>query len=947
MKYKHVASADFETYYDDVYSLRKMTTTQYIRDERFEAQTLALQLGSWRKPKVAVGFDAIADLLDSVNWDETAFLGHHCLPGDVEVLTEGGWQRLDSAPEHTFIMQWDSATNALSWGAAKKISTHASTLLQWDTSFHRCAYTPQHRMYYSTPDVPEWRADTANVVASKSPNNIYVPIAGVFEPATAIPITAQQARLVEAIRADGSWHLYKGESKTARWKLGKERKIGRLTAMLNLMGVSYTDHVDNDNFVVITAKGDDIEYAFSLLGAEKSYGPWVLDLPLEAREAILDEAKYWDGHDTGIDSSYQWSTASRATASAFELMAHISGWSVSGTWRDNNRGLAAHKIDAMLFTATVRKRARAKLVERAKEIEHNGPVYCYSVPTGAFMIRSNGRILITGNCNFDGLIATHHFGINPCFWLDTMGMSRLVYGADVLHSLDALSKRLGRKGKEKAQALKDVKGTRLADMSKPLLKNLCMYNADDCSDTLGNFKDMVAHVPEHELRVIDLTCRMYCNPLFEIDGDLLERVIVTERDRKDKVLAECGATPDVLRSSPKFADFLRSIDVTPPTKISVKTGKETYAFSKSDVDFLELREHEDERVRFAVEARLCSKSTLLETRAMTYAKFAGHALPIYLAYCAARTHRWGGGDASNWQNLPRKDPGAQLRESICIPDGWSMITSDASQIEARVVAWEAGQQDVVDIFAAGGDVYAHSASGIYGFEVNKVDHEDERFVGKVFVLGGGFGAGAPKMRHMLKIGQFGPPLDLPLHEVQGIVAAWRQNNSNIVEWWKQNNEAARDAFLGGRTVSCGLVTYEGAYGDGFTHFPNGTYIRYPQVYWDADNRQMLYRARHTDVKLYGGILVENRTQKLARDVLVEQLIYIADAYPESHFGLTVHDELVYGIPTHMELEFAQFVNAVMSTPPDWAPDLPLAADTLIRDTRRYGKSDTGCRKVKA
>ena len=127
--------------------------------------------------------------------------------------------------------------------------------------------------------------------------------------------------------------------------------------------------------------------------------------------------------------------------------------------------------------------------------------------------------------------------------------------------------------------------------------------------------------------------------------------------------------------------------------------------------------------------------------------YVGQPLPIYLAYWAAHTGRWGGGDKVNWQNLPRRGEGAELRRAIQAPPGHLLVFSDASQIEARLNAWDAGQWDKVDDFAAGADIYRRSASKGYNKPEDQIT-DDERFVFKTLELGCGYGAGPYKVNYM-------------------------------------------------------------------------------------------------------------------------------------------------------------------------------------------------------
>ena len=246
---------------------------------------------------------------------------------------------------------------------------------------------------------------------------------------------------------------------------------------------------------------------------------------------------------------------------------------------------------------------------------------------------------------FDGLISTHYFDTYPVFWLDNMSLSRAIYGVDVAHSHKALCARLGITAKKHDGALKDIKGVRLADMTREQIDALKVYNADDAEEALAVFRKIWQYLPFEELRIIDTTIRMYCEPLIELDGPMLKELHRGEGVRRASLVKEAGTTAAVLGSAPKFADLLRSLGVEPPMKTSPKTGKPTFAFAKTDLEFKALLGHPNEAVRAAVEARLGTKSSIVESRSSRLIKRLGRPTPVYLSYAAARTLRWGGGDS--------------------------------------------------------------------------------------------------------------------------------------------------------------------------------------------------------------------------------------------------------------------------------------------------------------
>lgn len=533
--------------------------------------------------------------------------------------------------------------------------------------------------------------------------------------------------------------------------------------------------------------------------------------------------------------------------------------------------------------------------------------------------------------HFDGLIAAHHFGILPCFWLDTMSMARLLHGVDVSASLDAVSQRYGFKGKEKADALKNVKGVRLANMSSELLRLLMEYNGDDTFMTMGIFEKMAPYVPEDEMRIIDLTLRMYCEPLLELDEERLRGLHAREVGRRAEAVAAAGVDVATLGSAQRFADHLRSLGVEPPMKISGRTGQPTYAFAKNDLAFKELESHPDPQVVAAVKARLSTKSALVENRSQRLLNRVGLPTPMYYAYAAAKTLRWGGGDSINWQNLPRRGDGAEMRKSLMAPKGHKLIIADAAQIEARMVAWRAEHHVKLDAFARDMDTYAVSASGVYGFEVNKDDHPDERFAGKVLDLSCQYGAGAAKVSTVFRLGIMGPAIDMSLTEARDLVNRWRTSNRPITDHWKNIERAAERAWLSGTPTEFGPLGFELFKGDGYIHLPNGTYMKYPQVGWDPNSSRMYYNSRNGATGMWGGYLTENEAQALSCVLLKQQMLRMVDQIDQMRIVATTHDEVVLVVREDDADEVASAVKRIMSTPEEWAKGIPLNADVKVSD----------------
>lgn len=311
------------------------------------------------------------------------------------------------------------------------------------------------------------------------------------------------------------------------------------------------------------------------------------------------------------------------------------------------------------------------------------------------------------------------------------------------------------------------------------------------------------------------------------------------------------------------------------------------------------------------------------------------------------------------QNLPR---GGELRRSILAPEGHVIVVSDSAQIEARTLAWLAGDNELLQLFAAGADVYKHMAAQIYGIPIDQVTKE-QRFIGKIATLGLGYGMGHAKFRHTLAAGAMGPAVFVSEFEAQRIVGMYRQSRYKIkVLWYAMNSLLGSLARKTPGYAVPPLVTDD----EYRVWLPNGLFLRYPFLdarlddygeftdfkYYDLKEgarRKMLGLVRSTEQdeketkigkRIYGGLFTENVVQALARIIVADQMLEISNRLKEtgSLYGANPdvgyvrqvvtmsHDEVVVVVP-EAEAEATQdMMLSVMRTPPAWAPCLPLNAE---------------------
>ena len=540
-----------------------------------------------------------------------------------------------------------------------------------------------------------------------------------------------------------------------------------------------------------------------------------------------------------------------------------------------------------------------------------------------------GSAVLAHNTLFDGAILSWLLDIHPKLWLDTLCMGRALHGTEVGGSLKYLADmyEIGEKGNEILNAL----GKHRNDFNEEELERYGDYCIQDVELTYQLFDIFLKVFPKKELKVIDMTLRMFIDPVLELDVDKLEDHLVTLQGQKEKLLEECGIEKTELMSNPKFAKALESLGVVPPMKTSLRTGKEAFAFAKNDEEFKALQEHDDARVQALVAARIGLKSTLEETRTERFIGIGIRGvMPVPIRYYAAHTGRWGGSDKINLQNLPSRGPNAKvLKSCICATEGHTLIEADSAQIEARVLAWLSGQVDLVRAFEKGEDVYKKMAATIYNKSVDEIDSA-QRFIGKTTILGAGYGMGAVKFQGQLK----GFGVDVGEEECKRIIQVYRSANGAISQLWRDAQNALMGMYqnerygVGKEGVLRILPEVQGI------RLPSGLIMRYGDLKAEEGEMglQFSYKTRRGRVNIYGGKVIENVCQGIARCVMSDQMLLISKRYP---IHLTVHDSVVCCVPDSEVNEAAAYVDSCMRHTPAWAQGLPVRGD--VETGKNYGE----------
>ena len=321
---------------------------------------------------------------------------------------------------------------------------------------------------------------------------------------------------------------------------------------------------------------------------------------------------------------------------------------------------------------------------------------------------------------------------------------------------------------------------------------------------------------------------------------------------------------------------------------------------------------------------------------------------------AARTFRWAGrlvqaqnlpqnhlpdlslardivrsGDEEQLELLFGSVPGtlSQLIRTAFIPkDGCRFIVADFSAIEARVLAWLAGEEWVLEEFRGKGKIYEATASRMFHIPQETIvrghPNYEYRQKGKQATLSCGYGGGVGALKAM--------GAKMPEEEMQPLVDAWRAANPHIVRFWNALGNAASEVIERQNSVRVGKVTVYRKEGHLLIRLPGGRDLCYLSPRFVTNrfgSRGIGYLAPTANGQLalqetFGGKLAENCTQSIARDLLAHAMLNLeAAGYP---IVFHVHDEAVMEVPGGQGS--VEEACRIMAIPPDWARDLPLRAE---------------------
>lgn len=609
---------------------------------------------------------------------------------------------------------------------------------------------------------------------------------------------------------------------------------------------------------------------------------------------------------------------------------------------------------------------------------------------------------------FDSLILSEFFDFHPRQIWDTIAMMRWTGLSRVCReSHAALTEFLGNGHKAAGTVVSDHKQWP-DDFTPEERMFFIQYCKDDAGQCYQNALDMLPYMTPDALRFMSITARMATEPSFVLDEDLLLEYLSDLDAAADKARQELmtmfsfQTNADMLaalRSADKFAGMLRSLGVEPPLKESAaktKTKREklqlaadagrpgaaeelenmqpvmTYAFSKTDVDFVLMQDHPDPRVALLVRTRLQLNSSIDRSRAETLLKFARmhKPLPIMLGAWLAHTGRYSAGasadagtktDKLQFQNLSKRDPSKRkLRQAIKVPKGKVVVACDSSQIEARGLAFVANEVGLLTQFREGRDPYSELAETIFGVPWQDIKAGAKsgdkkmkmyRNTGKTGILSCGYGVGHYKYSNTLLRQGIHLHEDLDRHHELARYAhgIYRSAHPNIVAFWK-TAENVLEAMLRGESG-----TFGGPNNDIYTfgimpvgprtdlcvpsvRFPSGYILRYPGLRAERNERgkwQFLYDtykgASKIPTHIYGGAFTNNLVQGLS---FVDVIMYQGCRMDEAGIKLAcnIHDAWASVVPEEQGEYVKQQMLHYMSMVPPALNGLPVACEAEIGTT---------------
>ena len=459
----------------------------------------------------------------------------------------------------------------------------------------------------------------------------------------------------------------------------------------------------------------------------------------------------------------------------------------------------------------------------------------------------------------------------------------------------------------------NMSGKKWDDMLEGFQEEVDEYALKDSELCLQLWEELSPKWPEHE-RAISRTNRTIVQRGIPIDYDLLTKnknVIANKLFETEKNIPWFGEAPTLSRKS--FNEECRKAGIDPPASLALSSeeANEWIDEYKDKHPFIEAVR--DYRRINALKKKLDS----FEYATLDDSRYYGGCF-----YFGAHTGRYSGsGGNLNMQNLPRAEHfGINLRHMISAPVNKKLIIADLSQIEVRTLCYLAGDFDIMEDIKEADDIYEVFARelGFWSGEgsFKQADEGKLRHKVKQIVLGCGYGVSGKK---------FAMISGFPIEQAIDYVRIYREKMNKVVKLW---NEYQRS-----------LVVANHLQNDFTIELPSKRVLNYGSIKKSAGEFRTNYVSHHykgnkqVPIRLWGGLLAENASQALSRDIFSDMMLRLEEEGIKTIFH--VHDEFIIEVDENKADATLEKVLQVMSTPPKWIPEIPLEAEGKIVD--RYEK----------
>ena len=531
----------------------------------------------------------------------------------------------------------------------------------------------------------------------------------------------------------------------------------------------------------------------------------------------------------------------------------------------------------------------------------------------------NGNIVLSHNASFDETLylygATQSWWpeISPAAWHCTADMAAYVRLPRALKGAAGAAF-----GLTVDKSTRDnMSGKRWEKMTEEFRKEVSDYALQDAQLCLDLWASYQQDWPEHEKAISVLNRRITQRGL-PIDTDLLKtqlEIINGKLFEAEEAIPWMGNAP--LLSRRAFDDQCRTVGIEPPGSLAA-TDEEAQKW----IDYHGKKHAWIDAVRSwrRINA-LKKKIESFDFATMPDGRYYGG-----IMYFGAHTGRFsGGGGNLNLQNLPREEMfGVNLRNLISTKPDKRLLVADLSQIEVRTLCWLAEDKKMLGEIEESDDIY--EAFAVRFGQWDKAEgplKQDPKLRHKIkaMVLGCGYGAGKARFAHMSGMEQedADTAVDLYRDSMRSVTKLWRSYNTDITTSYELSVTGYLTPFTvplpSGRVLDYGIIRTDGKGKD--RHFVS----------------KLMRHGKKIAVKLWGGFVTENASQALARDIFSDMLVRINEAGYK--IVLHVHDEVVIEADADKAEESLQHILKIMSEPPEWISDIPLAAEGSILS--RYTK----------